>query len=183
MKINSLVLVGVAFAAIACSLAQEGAAARQEFTNRNLSKKDFSGQELEGASFLRVKLDNVQFGGADLSDATFQQCLLKGAIFRGAIFGPRTRFKECTLHEADFAGVDLKGADFSRVNLRGANLANTKGWGELTDCTFAEADLRGADFSTAEGDLGSVQWSGAIYDNNTVFPKGFDIEDAGMVKK
>lgn len=164
-------------------LCQEETSQPQEFLNRNLTNKDFAGEGLEGAKFLRVKLQTANFEGADLSDATFRQCLLKGAKFRGANFGPNTTFMESTLHEADFAGVDLKGADFRRVNLRGANLANSKGWGDLTDSTLAEADLRGADFSTAKGDLNSVQWSGAIYDSKTIFPQGFDPEAAGLVKK
>ncbi|MCX7869030.1 MAG: pentapeptide repeat-containing protein [Terrimicrobiaceae bacterium] len=180
--IPSLAIFAV-LAAASTSLAQEATPHPQDFRHRNLSNKDFAGGELEGASFLRVRLSKANFEGADLSNATFRQCLLEGANFRGATFGPETKFRESSLNDADFAGVDLKGADFTKVNLRGANLANTKGWGDLKDCSLAEADLRGADFSAVKGDLESVQWSGAVYNDKTVFPKGFGAEGAGMVKK
>ena len=60
-----------------------------------------------------------------------------------------------SLEGADLEDVDLQGADLSEANLRKADLSG--------------ADLSGANLSRA--DLREVQ-----YDNNTMFPAGFDLK-------
>jgi len=155
----------------------------REFLHQYLHGKSYKGEDLKGAKFTRVNLAKSNFEGANLDGATFRQVRLTHANFVGSIFGEETKFRECTLNEAELEGLDLKGADFHRINLRGANLKNSKGWGDISDCTFCDADLRGADFSRAKGDLDTVQWTDAVYDDKTVFPPGVKAEDVGATRE
>ena len=60
------------------------------------------------------------------------------------------------LVRADLSGADLSEADLYRANLRNANLS--------------EARLRGADLTDAN-------LSGVVWNDETVFPEGFEILD------
>lgn len=53
----------------------------------------------------------------------------------------------------------------------------------MTSCDFSKADVRGADFrrmSSASADT-SPQFRGAIYDEDTAWPDGFDPKAAGAI--
>lgn len=157
-------------------------AASKEIRHQMLSGKDFDEADLGETRFMRVRLNKADFSGTDLTLVSFRQSDLSGTNFKGAKFGPETKFTESTLNDAILEGADLKGADFSKVNLRGANLKKTKNWGDVTNCTFCDADLSGADLSTAKGDMETVQWTGAIYDEATKFPAGVDPVAQGAEK-
>ena len=58
------------------------------------------------------------------------------------------------------------GANLSGANLWRANLIRA----DLTDVCLSEADLRGADLSGAN-------LSGAVWNDETVFPEGFEIPE------
>ena len=86
---------------------------------------------------------------------------------------------------ANLAGIDLSeanlhGAFLFRANLRGANLsgANLQG-AYLCEANLNWADLRGANLRHAV--LVRADLYDARYDKDTIFPKGFDPEAAGMV--
>jgi uncharacterized protein YjbI with pentapeptide repeats len=166
-----------------CSLqAEQPSPTPQEFRHQTMSGKDMAGADFGESKFFRVRLNGASFKDAILVGTTFQQSDLAKCDFRGATFGPETKFRECTLNDANLENANLEGADFSRVNLRGARLVGTKGWGNLSDSTLSEADIRGADFSTAKGEMSTVQWSGAIYDDATKFPDGLTGEQLGATK-
>jgi len=70
--------------------------------------------------------------------------------------------KEYTIKpEANLRGADLRGANLSSADLSKANLSG--------------ADLSGADLS--EADLSKVNLRRAIWNDETVFPEGFEIPE------
>ena len=77
-------------------------------------------------------------------------------------------------HDADFATLArLGGLDAAR-HFRGANLRNVDfGTDDLGGFYFCDADLSGANLSQARG-LNSAMFAGAIYDETTVWPPGFE---------
>ena len=68
--------------------------------------------------------------------------------------------------ETYLEGADLRGADFRRANLTEAIFEGVDGFVGR----WASSNLRGADFR------------GAIYDDKTMFPEGFDPVESGMRK-
>jgi uncharacterized protein YjbI with pentapeptide repeats len=153
------------------------------FRMQSLSGENFSSAELGESKFYRARMNGANFTGADLSNASFEQCDLAKAIFTGAKFSDHTSLKQVNLNEADFAGVDLNGADFDSVNFRAASLQNTKNWGEVNRMNFEKANLRGADFSGVKTAPVETLWTGAIYDDKTVFPTGVNPAEIGAVKE
>jgi Pentapeptide repeats (8 copies) len=104
--------------------------------------------------------------------------------------GDRT-FQKLDLSGLDLSGLDLRDADFSGSDLYGAKLTDS----HLTRTNFsgktnlAYADLRGADLSEANlssailigANLEDTVTQGALYDDDTKFPVGFDPIAAGAV--
>ena len=103
-------------------------------------------------------------------DRNFQKADLSGVNLSGL-----------DLRESDFRGADLYGTQLvdsllCRADFReGANLEHA----DLTGADLSEADLRGATLDGAQ--LESVFAQGALYDEKTAFPVGFDIVKAGGV--
>ena len=98
---------------------------------------------------------------------------------------------ELKLGKMRLEGARLSGLNFTRADLRGvrlrfADLTNVN----LTSSLLDEADLGGADLRGANlinTDTTKAQFSGAIYDKNTIFNSWLDTEEkrkkAGMVSK
>jgi uncharacterized protein YjbI with pentapeptide repeats len=104
-------------------------------------------------------LSGANLSGADLSYANLQEADLSGA----------------DLSKSDLSRAYLRAANLSRADLRKADLrtANLSG-ADLSEANLLKADLSGADLSGANlsrADLREVQ-----YDNNTMFPAGFDLK-------
>ena len=81
------------------------------------------------------------------------------------------------------AANDLRGWNFTNQNLAGTNLGGLIGPG------YVQANLEGSDFSGANlrgafmfGSIGleNAKFNGALYDDRTVFPDGFDPQLAGL---
>jgi Pentapeptide repeats (8 copies) len=98
--------------------------------------------------------------------------------------------------KADLSGVDLSGLDLREADFRGADLYGTQfmdsllcraNFSEGTNLGYAKlngADLSGANLSGANLEGASLERAiaqGAIYDQKTVFPVGFDIAAAGGI--
>ena len=78
------------------------------------------------------------------------------------------------LFEADLQGINLAQASLVAADLRGANLTRANlTEADLRDSCLIEADLRSANLTGAN-------LEGAIYDEDTEFPAGFDPEAAEM---
>ena len=74
---------------------------------------------------------------------------------------------ECTIEP----GVDLSFADLAGAELMGAELHGA----DLRAADLSFADLRGADLS--KGSLTDGYLEGAVWNDNTVFPEGFEIPE------
>jgi uncharacterized protein YjbI with pentapeptide repeats len=94
--------------------------------------------------------------GTDMDGGSFVHTNLKGANLVGA-----------SMKDADLTGINLNDA-----LLDGANLSNAK---------LHDADLRRTSFK--EADLSGADLTGALYDDTTVWPAGFDPAAAGAVKQ
>ena len=100
----------------------------------------------------------------------------------------KTIFLGAWLPSSDMSGSDIRFSDFTASNLSGANLSNAKAKGVifydavLSNADFSDADLQGADLRWAdlrEANLLNANIKGSIYDFNTIWPDGFDPEQAG----
>ena len=108
----------------------------------------------------RYQQGDRNFQNADLSGVDLSGLDLRESDFRGAdLYG--TQFMDSLLCRADFK----EGANLEHANFTGADLS--------------EADLRGATLDGAQ--LEGVIAQGALYDDKTVFPIGFNIVKAGGI--
>jgi uncharacterized protein YjbI with pentapeptide repeats len=114
-------------------------------------------------------------------DRVLRRRLVEGSDFSGA------NLKKAVLAELDVPRARLRGANLSQCDLRKADLrwsdlrgARLKG-SQLDGALFDGADLMGADlrYSTLLGSvfegarLGGIRLRGAIWDETTVWPRGF----------
>lgn len=81
-------------------------------------------QKLRGEVFRGARLDAVDFSGADLENASFERIVLSRASFAGANLRG-TRFILCDLRHANFAGATLVDNRFDRTTLAGASGLST----------------------------------------------------------
>ena len=166
----------------------------KDYKGKDLPDADFSGKILNGADFTDADLRNAKFSNASLKNAKFTDAILM-ATLRGALF-----------EKADMTGADMSGTKTSNYSFYDTNLSKSK-WkkaalGGSTRCDFREADLRDCKFKASSfwscdfrgADLRGAnligatfekgrenQWKGAIYDEDTAFPRGFDPEAEGMI--
>ena len=169
----------------AASFFVEGAPAEDipEFTRQWMSGDDFTSKGTIRGKFYQARLNGANFEGVDFEHATFVQCDLAGANLRGATFRDGTRLHLVTINGANLEGTDFEQVEIESVNFRGANLRNAKGFTKLKEANFQRADLRGADFSGVETPLIEVDFTDAIYDDRTKFPKGIDPVKVGAKRK
>lgn len=114
-----------------------------------------------------------------LHEADLYEWVLRFAELSGA------DLKDASLFNADLIGADLSYADLSGASLGRADLvgsylahANLKGAG------FINADLRWADFTKADMStaiIDEADFKFAVYDEATLWPNGFDPQQAGAV--
>lgn len=104
---------------------------------------------------LLFKLDGSTLAGADLSNQNLASADLRNSELRGA------NLSQSDLHLADLHGADLRGADLRAVNFRGADLRAA----DLREARLHRADLRHS-----------------LYDEQTLWPAGFDPLGIGAIK-
>ena len=104
---------------------------------------------------LLFKHEGGSLAGADLSSKNLASADLRNGELRGA------NLSQCDLHLADLHGADLRGTDLRAVNFRGA-------------------DLRGADLREARMTRADLRHS--LYDEQTLWPAGFDPHGTGAIK-
>lgn len=98
--------------------------------------------------------------------------------------GQRVSFSS-TVYDVDLSGINLQGARLTEArftdvkldhaNLQGAILSKA----ELRSVSLQGADLRGANFLGAN--LQNVDFTDAVYNRKTQFPRGFDTGSHGLV--
>lgn len=121
-----------------------------------LSGADLEGADLNKADLRWAGLGEAKLETANLSGADLYQAGLRGANLTGA------NLSGAILYEADLREAGLRGADLSLAILSGAYLT--------------KADLTGADLTDAN-------LEGAHYDNETLWPTGFNPEEAEAIRE
>lgn len=162
-----------------------GYVALQQFRVRcvpNCAEANFSRLSLyrpfpEGSPEARpylLTLDGTDFTGADLVSADFRGISMRGATFDEANL-IAVNFNDTALTEASFVNATLERGRFLRADLREATFTGA----DLSLADFTDARLQGADFT--EADLFGITLEGALYDDTTLWPPGFDPQGAGAI--
>ena len=107
-----------------------------------------------------VDLSGLYLGCADLSHAYLTAAILYGANLNDAY-----------LTGAILYGAILYGANLNDADLTGATLT----YANLTGASLNDADLYGTVLWQ------TATWTGATYNDATIFPEGMDPEDYGMI--
>ncbi len=162
----------------------------KDFHDQDLKGKDFSGASLDGADFSEATFDhtnltNASARKADFKGANFVWLTAPNANFSGADFRETTfvgYFEGADFSDANFEGVVMKNAGLFGAKFRGANLQRTKGWSVSREADFSRADVRGANFRGVAASA-MPRFRGAIYDEETAWPEGFDPKAAGAILK
>ncbi|MEG4534958.1 pentapeptide repeat-containing protein [Microcoleus sp. D2_18a_D3] len=116
------------------------------------------GDERLFSNALRMALQNL----AKEQDTTGQPIKIRTGVFDGAVL-PEINLANSNLWVCGFVNADLSKSNFREANLYRVN--------------FRKARLCGADFR--EANLDGCTFLGAVYDSETKFPDGFDLEKAG----
>lgn len=103
----------------------------------------------------------------------FDRASLRGCDFTGADFS-RASLKHANLSDAALMSVRFDFADMSESNLANADLSGAS----LVETNLWNADLRGANLSAA-GAISMANIRGAMFDQRTRWPEGFDPLIAG----
>ena len=105
---------------------REGILSKKVFSGANLNKADMDGAKLQGSYFDDANLSEADLSNAHVEGAFFINANLSGTIFSGA-FLTGTNFEDAKLEGANLTDTDLSGAKFLNANLRGANLTGASG--------------------------------------------------------
>ncbi|MEM6470010.1 MAG: pentapeptide repeat-containing protein [Planctomycetota bacterium] len=136
--------------------------------------------QLRKEDFTNAKLAGVSAPGFDFQDCDFTKASLRQANLTETICG-KSKFCSANLRSADFKYSELSFCDFSSSQLQKADLQYTVLRGvnfqnaDLTGASLLGSDLRGAVFTGATVD--KVDWGNSNFDEETVFPEGFEIPD------
>jgi uncharacterized protein YjbI with pentapeptide repeats len=127
---------------------------------------DLTRADLSKAFLIEADLTGVNLGKAILTETCLSGSILTDANLTGA------KLRRAYLRRADLAFAKLSRACLNKADLYGANLQKSSlGWANLRDADLRDADLRGADLRRAK--LRGANLEGVVYDNRTVWPKGF----------
>lgn len=133
---------------------------RVDLSGSELQKADFKNMDFQGTDFSRADLRQANFGAADVKQAQFNGVKAEKVVLRG-VKAADASFKDADLRQANLEYASLLRADFTEANLTGAgfNFSDVKG------ATFANANLQGTMFR------------GTKFDEKTVFPDDFELEE------
>lgn len=114
-------------------------------------------------------------------DRALRRRLLEGEDFSGAVLRkarlsqldiPRARLRGANLSQADLRKIDLRWADLRGARLKGCQLDGALLDGaNLTGADLRYSTLLGSVFEGAR--LGGIRLRGAMWDETTVWPRGF----------
>lgn len=193
-------LTGVAFTNVKLNSTRlEGAS----LVNADLSQLDLSGAVLAKATMMGAIMNRVNIAGGVLDQVDMSGADLRYADLSGGWINLAT-FVGANLAYANLSGASLVGTDLSGTNLSNVSLAGTT----LVGANLRGADLRGADLSSADllateelvdkenmddstlSSMSESQWKklnlsdtildGVKYDQNTIWPEGFNIPLAAV---
>jgi uncharacterized protein YjbI with pentapeptide repeats/stress response protein SCP2 len=160
---------------------------RRVLSQVNLSRANLSGAELSEANLYGANLSEANLCHANLHKANLSSANLGKAKFINANLS-EVNLQGSNLSEANLSGVNLSSVhvwstNFSRANLSKANLTGLN----LRNSQLINADLSNANLSNTnllmtnlEGaNLEGSKLQQALYNAQTVFPRGFDPVKAG----
>lgn len=113
--------------------------------------------DLTRAYLREAKLTNANLSGATLDKADLYNANLSRANLQGA------NFRRADLYNANLSGADLRGANFSQADLSNANLSDAK---------IGLPPSPG--FAPPTGWRDRTSFSGATYNDKTIWPNGID---------
>jgi uncharacterized protein YjbI with pentapeptide repeats len=145
-----------------------------DLVGRDLSDIILRNSNLSKADLTFSSLKNADLSGTNLSEANLVGAFLFGANLHGANLH-RAVLISSYLHQADLSRSDLNGVDLS-----GAYLFDAK----FSGANLSRANLKGTVLSGAnlsETNSNNTIFKEALYDRSTVFPRGFDPKNAGLV--
>ncbi|WP_404364856.1 pentapeptide repeat-containing protein [Marinobacter sp.] len=114
---------------------------RADFSNMDLSDRQFAEEDLSHALFIGTDLRRTQLTNCSLVGAYFIKANLALADFRDSNLS-QVVARKSLLNGANFTNTVAEGADFFSASLRGTNFFRT----DLTGARLSEADLREASF-------------------------------------
>lgn len=132
----------------------------------SVSGMDFRGADLRRLNLKSTKLASINLIGANLSNANLESAFLANA-----------NLSDASLINTNLISINLKDAQLNKTNLAQANLSNAK----LIKTNLKNANLIGSKLKSA--DLTGVKLDGAVYNNTTEWPEGFDPKSHGAVLK
>jgi uncharacterized protein YjbI with pentapeptide repeats len=131
--------------------------------------------------YVAILLSRRDFTGENLSDAKLQGVDFHGCVMEGVILDDAdltgANMKECDLYWGFLCGANFTNANLENAKLNGANLKDAN----LTSANLCGTDF-GADAFGKFAEVSNANFTGAVYDHKTVFPKNFDPLANKMVK-
>ena len=146
----------------------------------DLREADLSGADLSGAIYTKKTIwpegFDLRKSGATLKISVSEQELEQ--ILHAKTKNMRSLYlRNASLHGADLSHGNLSKAFLHAADLSAANLNQADLW----DANLRDANLRGADLSGTN--LGAANLRGAIFDQSTKWPDGFDPIAAGAISR
>lgn len=155
-----------------------------DLSGQELSHPDFSWKDLRGCRFVTTQIDRGLFVGADIHGVDLRSSYLNHADLRGAnLLRANLSKADGSLRATQLVGADLRGADLRQADLRGANMLGAKLTAETSKLHPFRKRLRGRNKQIAVFSCQDCDLRGAIYDDETLWPSGFNPETAGAIEK
>lgn len=123
----------------------------------NLHKANLSSANLGKTQLLNANLSEVNLSNSNLSEANLS------GVNLSSVHVSSTNFSRANLSKANLTGLNLRNSQLMKANLSNANLSNTN---------LLKANLEGAN-------LEGAKLQQALYNAETIFPRGFDPVKAG----
>ncbi len=135
---------------------------------------------LEGTSFHRCFLNELDFSGSVLTNIDFRSAEMNNAKFVSVLF-TRSQLimvesKSACYDACSFKDTLLFYSDFSESSFKGADLSG----GTIKEVIFRNCDLRGANLF-CEG-LETCNFEGAVYDDLTIWHEMYNVVQSGALK-
>lgn len=94
------------------------------YVGENFTSKDFHGEDLSGAKFVKCRMHGVGLEQCDLTDVEFVECDLSHSKLTGAKT-KNTKFTVCNMSKATVRDCVLDGAGFEDCNWDGTDFAGS----------------------------------------------------------
>lgn len=152
-----------------------------DLSRANLDHVDLQEARLQASNLTKANLRESKLSWADLTDSRLEEADLSGASLIGSIM------IRADCHHANLCGAILNGVQLQEANLSRADLSQADlNWANLTGADLSHADCRGVHLGWSilkDAKLTGCDLTGAVYNDQTQWPDGFDPAAAGCVKQ